>query len=193
MNIRFPPENTTNVSLIVQWDAVIDQFVDSYLVVWNNKLDTVHEARVNNTSYTITGLDPNTTYLVSVFAHNKCGDGTASIPENVTTNYSFTINTSLTTEVSVVIINPTSASTAAVPSESPFMTASTTISTMPSSLPTMPSSLLTMPSSLPTMPSSLPTSSIEAESDSKFYTIIMSLFKMSYYSTIYLYIITVTK
>ena len=153
MNIRFPPENSTNVSLVVQWDAVIDQFVDGYLVVWNNELDTVGKARVNNTSYTITGLDPNTTYIVSVFAHNKCGDGTASIPENVKINYSLTINTSLTTEVSVVIINPTSASTTAVPSESPFMTASTTIFTMPSSL---------------------PTNSTEAELGSKFYTIIIS-------------------
>ena len=148
MNIKFPPENTTNVSLVVQWDAVIDQFVDGYVVVWNHKSDSGGDVHVNNTLYTITGLDPNTTYFVSVFARNKCGKGRGSIPEIVTTNLSRIIDGSLTTKVSVVTINPTSASTTTALSKPPFISASTTV------------------------PSGLPTSSIEAKSDSKFSTLL---------------------
>ena len=197
MSVKFPTENTTDISFVVQWDAVIDQFVDSYLVLWNDKISTVQNAYVNETSCTVAGLTPNTTYVVVVFAHNKCGDGNSSFPIEITTNLSLSMDTSLTTIISD-IVNPTSAgtTTASITTAS-FTTASinttsintasintasittasintaiiTTASTNTASITTALSkpAVMTAGTTVSTVYSGSPTSHVGAESNSKFY------------------------
>ena len=101
MNIRFPVEYITDVSFIVQWDAVTNQFVDRYniIVKWTDGTNPIQTVTVNETSCTVTGLTPNTTYTVFIAAVNNCGTGTFSTNKSVTTNISFSMDT--------VYINPT--------------------------------------------------------------------------------------
>ena len=96
VNIRFPPQSITDVSFVVQWDAVINQSVDRYIisVYRTDNENPVQTVTVNETSYTVTGLTPNTTYTVTVTAvdEHDCIE-IASAVEEVTTNISETIYT----------------------------------------------------------------------------------------------------
>ena len=181
-NVTFPTENTTDISFVVQWGAVTDQFVDSYQVVWIDYSNT-QDAYVNETSCTIVGLTPNTTYTVNVLAHNKCGNGNASFPKAITTNVSLIMDTSLTTIISD-ILNPTTSSgitTASITTTS-FTTASiitasvitagiTTASITTASITTALSkpAVMIADTTVSTVYSGSPTSRVEAESNSKFY------------------------
>ena len=88
VNIRFPAQNITDVSFVVQWDAVINQSVNRYIVsvYWTNDWHPIKTVTADETSYTVTGLTPNTTYIVTVAAVNEsdCA-GVASVGEEVTT------------------------------------------------------------------------------------------------------------
>ena len=63
-----------DVSFVVQWDAVVDHSDVGYEINWidytNNSLQRF-TATVTETSYTVTGLTPNTTYVVTVAVINK--------------------------------------------------------------------------------------------------------------------------
>ena len=112
MNIRFPIENITDVSFVVQWDAVIDQSVDRYIVNWTDRTNPIQTVTVNETyiSYNVTGLTPNTIYAVNIAAINKCGIGVPSINGKVTTNTSPSMNSVSTTSVFLRLI-PTATTT----------------------------------------------------------------------------------
>ena len=99
VNIRFPIEYITDISFVVQWDAVIDQSVDRYIVNWTDGTNPIQTVTINETSYNVTGLSPNTIYTVTVAAVNKCGVGTFSTNELVTTNISFSVDTASTATV----------------------------------------------------------------------------------------------
>ena len=99
MYIRFPVEYITDVSFIVQWDAVTNQSDDRYIVKWTDGTNPIQIVTVNETSYNVTGLTPNTTYTVIVAAVNNCGTGTFSTNESVTTNISFSIDIASTATV----------------------------------------------------------------------------------------------
>ena len=62
-------------TLIVMWEPPShpDGIITTYMVIHNS---TTTDTRSNDTAYTITGLDPYTTYSVSVIActDNDCGD-----------------------------------------------------------------------------------------------------------------------
>ena len=176
-NVTFPTENTTDISFVVQWGAVTDQFVDSYVVVWFDKISSTVQDDVNETSCTIVGLTPNTTYTVVVFAHNKCGKGNASFPKVITTNGSLTMDTSLTTIISD-IMNPTSAgittssfTTASITTASITTASITTASFTTASITTALSrpAIMTAGTTVSTVYSGSPTSHVGAKSNSKFY------------------------
>ena len=99
MNVIVPKENITNVSFVVQWDAV-DQSDVKYVVNWldidNPSLQT---ATVTETSHTVTGLTPNTSYLVTVAVINeRCkGYSPHSVGIFIKTKILFSINTNSTT------------------------------------------------------------------------------------------------
>ena len=112
VNIRFPPQSITDVSFVVQWDAVIDQSVDRYIVSVHRTNDSKHIRTVTvhgETTYNVTGLTPRTTYtvtIVSVSASNCAG--VASDGEKVTTDVSVSMNTISTIDTSrSPSINPT--------------------------------------------------------------------------------------
>ena len=91
VNIRFPPGSITDVSFVVQWDAVINQSVDRYIVsmYWTGYRDPIQSVTVNETSYTVTGLTPNTTYTVTIATVNESNCiGIASAGEEVRTEES---------------------------------------------------------------------------------------------------------
>ena len=96
VNIKFPPQSITDVSFVVQWDAVINQSVDRYIisVYRTDNENLIQSVTVDETSYTVTGLTPNTTYTVTVTAVDEHGCiEIASAVEEVTTNISETIYT----------------------------------------------------------------------------------------------------
>ena len=100
VKIEFSTDKITDVSFVVQWDAVINQSVDGYMVNWTDGINHMQSVIVKETSYTVTGLAPNTTYTVTVAAVNMCGTGLASTGNNsVTTNILFSVNTTSTTSV----------------------------------------------------------------------------------------------
>jgi len=88
MNIRY--NYVTSASFFVYWDEVDD--ANKYLVNWrigssSSSSGEVREATILQTSHIITGLTPNTTYYVTVFAINSCGESaTGSEIFIVTTN-----------------------------------------------------------------------------------------------------------
>ena len=118
VNIGFPPQNITDVSFVVQWDAVVDQSVDRYIVSvqWTDTLFSVRSFTVyDGTSYTVTGLTPNTTYNVTVTAvgESDC-TGVASVDEKVTTNVPVSMDTTSTIDASISpSINPSIATVTA--------------------------------------------------------------------------------
>ena len=77
VNIR-NPDDITNESIVVQWDAVDDIFPVTYNVTWYNQSGIIGMDTVNGTSYTITGLTANTSYSITVVAINTCGAGPVS-------------------------------------------------------------------------------------------------------------------
>jgi len=77
MNIRY-----NHTSFVVQWDEVDD--ADQYSVNWRGDGSQAREATTSQTSHTITGLTPNTTYYVTVIAINGCGQSDTG--STVTTN-----------------------------------------------------------------------------------------------------------
>ena len=72
MNISI--QNITDTSFVVQWDTVIDHSDVSYIVALT-KNETFHlimqNVTLTDTSYTVTGLTPNTTYRINVTGVNK--------------------------------------------------------------------------------------------------------------------------
>ena len=81
------PDKPTNIifiqrtctSFVVQWDEVIDLFPVTYEVSWSDGSDDNGTITTNQTSYTIHGLNYDTTYNVTVVAINTCrGPGIAS-------------------------------------------------------------------------------------------------------------------
>ena len=110
VNIRFPPQSITDVSFVVQWDAVIEQSVDGYIVsvYWTDNRYHIQSVIVNETSYTVTELTPNTTYTVTVSSVNESGcTGLASAGEEVTTIVSVSIDTTTIDASTHPSINPT--------------------------------------------------------------------------------------
>ena len=77
VNIR-NPDDITNESIVVQWDAVDDIFPVTYNVTWYNESGIIGMDTVNGTSYTVTGLTTNTSYNITVVAINTCGAGPVS-------------------------------------------------------------------------------------------------------------------
>ena len=104
MNIGF---QTTNVSITVQWDAISNQHVDRYIVNWTDGTNPMQSDVVHKTSYTVTGLNPNTTYTITVAAVNRCGTG-AALELKITTNLSISDPTSNSQNFGSIV--PTSAS-----------------------------------------------------------------------------------
>ena len=88
VNIRFPSQSIADVSFVVQWDAIINQSVDRYIVsvYWIDNRKPIQSVTIHFTSYTVTGLTPNTTYTVTVTAVNESGcTGVVSVGKEVTT------------------------------------------------------------------------------------------------------------
>ena len=87
MNIRFPPDDITSESFVVQWDAVMDLFAVNYTVRWYGGDNEIGMASVDGLLYTVTGLIANTSYNVTVVAINTCcGAGPVSNFVMVMTN-----------------------------------------------------------------------------------------------------------
>ena len=102
MNIRFPPQNVTDLSFVVQWDASINQSVDRYTVsVYRTDDDDdrnlIQIVTVNETSCTITGLTPNTTYTVNVASVDESDcTGVPSTGKKVNTTLLISMDTTST-------------------------------------------------------------------------------------------------
>ena len=120
MDIRFPTESITDTSFVVQWDAVTNHSVYGYIVNWTDGANPIQTVTVNETSYKVTGLTPNTTYTVNVAAVNKCGTGVSSVGERVTTSPSFSVNT-VSTTVFPAVTNTTTTITSASTSATNLM------------------------------------------------------------------------
>ena len=97
MNIRFPPDNITNESFVIQWDAVNDFFAVNYTVTWYRGDNEIGMASVDEPPYTVTGLTANTSYSVTVVAINTCcGAGPVSDIIMVMTNMTSMISPTTT-------------------------------------------------------------------------------------------------
>ena len=113
VNIRFPPQSIRDVSFVVQWDAVINQSVDRYIVsVYQTDDDKnpMQSVTVNETLCTVTGLIPNTTYTITIAAVNEPDCiGIASAHNKVDTTVPISLVTTITihTRPSSISINPT--------------------------------------------------------------------------------------
>ena len=62
VNIR-NPDDITNESIVVQWDAVDDIFPVTYNVTWYNESGIIGMDTVNGTSYNVTGLTATITWV----------------------------------------------------------------------------------------------------------------------------------
>ena len=80
------------------------------IVNWTDGNNPIQTVTVNETSYNVTGLTPNTIYAVNVAAINKCGIGVPSVDGRVTTNTSPSMNSVSTTSVFLRLI-PTATTT----------------------------------------------------------------------------------
>ena len=118
MNVAVPKQNVTDVSFVVQWDAVVDQSDVRYEVIWivNDNLLRGFTTTVTETSYTVTGLTPNTTYSVTVAVINKKCKGFSphSTAIIIKTKILFSFNINLSTSV-FPSTNPADTSTATIP------------------------------------------------------------------------------
>ena len=87
MNIRFPEDDITSESFVVQWNEVDDIFPVTYTVRWYGVDGIDNTTTVNEPMYTVTGLTANTSYNVTVVAINTCcGAGPVSNVTMVMTN-----------------------------------------------------------------------------------------------------------
>ena len=66
-----------NSSIVVQWDVVDSYFATNYTVTWTSGFPIHSVTLIEQSSYTITGLTPDTIYTITVTAANKCGIGPA--------------------------------------------------------------------------------------------------------------------
>ena len=110
MNISFPPWSITDVSFVVQWDAVINQSVDRYIVsvYWTDRNNPIQSVTIDETSYTVTGLTPNTTYTVTVASVDESNcTGVASVRKEVNTTISISMDTTSTIHTRFTTIIPT--------------------------------------------------------------------------------------
>jgi len=80
MNIRV--SDITSTSFVVHWDEVDD--ANQYHINWSSAGASSREV-TSQTSYTITGLIPNTTYYVTITSVNSCGFFTDNYTLSVTT------------------------------------------------------------------------------------------------------------
>ena len=63
-------------SIVVQWDAVDESFITTYILTWSRAGGSLQVATLTEqTSYTITGLILDTVYTITVTAANRCGLG----------------------------------------------------------------------------------------------------------------------
>ena len=113
VSIRFPPQKITDVSFVVQWDAVINQSVDRYIVsVYRTDDDrnAIQSVTVNETLCTVTELTPNTMYTVTVTSVDEpdCA-GAPSTYNKVNTTVSISLVTTITihTRPPSISISPT--------------------------------------------------------------------------------------
>ena len=112
-NIRFPVEHITDVSFVVQWDAVISQSVISYVLTWTDGTNPIQTVTVNETSYNVTGLTPNTTYTIIVAATNRNCTGPYSTNHIVTLSMNSVTTTTTTSSATITSIttSPTNTDT----------------------------------------------------------------------------------
>ena len=107
MNIRFPPDDITSESFVIQWDAVMDLSTVNYTVRWYGEDGSNGTATVNGLSYTVPGLTNSTYYNVTVVAINTCGAGPMSDVVMVITNTSSTTTGITPTPTPTTIPTPT--------------------------------------------------------------------------------------
>ena len=113
INITFPNENITDVSFFVQWN-VQNHSTDRYVVVWTDGT-TIQSVIVHETSYTVTGLTPNTNYTVNVAAVNDC-TGPLSADAMVMTSIPFSkdVNTTITNVTTTAASTTTTVATTTI-------------------------------------------------------------------------------
>ena len=114
VDITFPEENIKDVSFVVQWNT-LHQSADRYvIVVWTDGIP-IQSVIVDQTSCTVTGLTPNTTYTVNIAAINSC-TGPLSTDATVTTRMPFSKDANTITDFPTITtflnINPTTTTTA---------------------------------------------------------------------------------
>jgi len=88
MNVRFSDNDTTGVSFVVLWNEVIDEFFEvNYNVTWSGEDGVSGIDTTSATLLTVTGLNNNTVYNVTVTAITTCcGAGPVSDIMTVMTN-----------------------------------------------------------------------------------------------------------
>ena len=110
--IAFPKENITDISFVVQWDT-LNQSANRYILMWTDGTTPIQSVTVHGTSYTVTGLTPNTTYNVTVTVVNSC-TGSLSTNAIVMTRMSNATTTATNTTV-IPNVNPTATITMITP------------------------------------------------------------------------------
>ena len=108
MDIIIPPDDITSESFIIQWQAVVDILTVNYTVRWYIGDNEIGMASVNETSYTVSKLIANTSYIVTVVANNTCGALPVSNNVTVTTKV---ISSTSTGIVATPTITPTATTT----------------------------------------------------------------------------------
>ena len=69
-------ENTSNLSVVVQWDEVDDFLPTNYTITWSSDdTNATSHSVIEQSSYTITELTLDIVYTISVTASNRCGTG----------------------------------------------------------------------------------------------------------------------
>ena len=72
----FLKESIESSSVVVQWVAVDDSLITTYVIVWTRAGGSLQTfTLLEQTSYTITGLILDTVYTITVTARNRCGQG----------------------------------------------------------------------------------------------------------------------
>ena len=82
---------------------LINQLIDTYVVsvYWTDRNNPIQSVTVDQTSYTVTGLTPNTTYTVAVAAVDESDcTGVPSARKKVNTAVSVFVDTTSTVDVS---------------------------------------------------------------------------------------------
>ena len=129
--IAFPKENITDISFVVQWDTV-NQSADRYILMWTDGTTPIQSVTVDGTSYTVTGLTPNTTYTVSVTVVNNC-TGSLSTNAMVMTRMPFSMDANTTCAITTITVTASvflSPNTTTTISSATAIITSTTINTV---------------------------------------------------------------